>query len=154
MRKAFDLGLVDAAAIRTAGGKIRLRLLFTADQLETMLLAARADEDTDNDMKHDETACNAGNDREEQSRIEDDEDDASERAPARDSVQPTPPTAPVGRIPQTFVRQGTPAWDAWVAIGHNPRLAVRREVKGRVRTGWDFPSLFPPKSTNETHQAE
>lgn len=143
MNRAFDLGPVEAAAIRTAGGKIRLRLLFTEDQLETMLLAARAHDPPDTDMKRSETQCNA---REDENRFEDEDDDASARAP--DSVRPVPPTAPVGRRGVEFVRQGTRAWDAWVAAGHEPGLAVRREIDGRVRTGWDFPSLFPPKATS------
>lgn len=133
MKRAIDLGPVDAAAIKTSGGKIRLRLLFTEDQLESMLIAARAPE------LRDVTQCDAPE--KSQTRQDDDDDDD---AGAHESVRVVPPTAPVGRSGPEFVYQGTRAWDAWVAVGHNPKLAVRREIKGRVRTGWDFPSLFPP----------
>ncbi len=149
MNRAFDLGPVEAAAIRTAGGKIRLRLLFTEDQLETMLIAARAhdppgDATPRNAMQRDATADS------DETRIEDDEDDAGASVGVRDSVQPVPPTAPVGRSGPQFVARGTRAWDAWLKAGHNDSLCVRREHEGRVRTGWHFPSLFPPKSPEHT----
>lgn len=144
MNRAFDLGPLEAAAIRTAGGKIRLRLLFTADQLETMLMAARAHDPPDatprNAMQRDATLDS------DETRIEDDEDDAGASAHGRDSVQVVPPTAPVGRIQPQFVAQGTRAWDAWVKAGHPPTLAVRREIDGRVKSGWDFATLFPPST--------
>lgn len=140
MSRAIDLGMVEAAAIRTAGGKIRVRLLFTQDQLEAMLMAARANDPPDatdcNAMQRDATPDS------DETRFEDDEDDAG--AHVRESVRPVPPTAPVGRVPPRFVAQGTRAWDAWVQAGHPPTLAVRREVDGRVKTGWDFQTLFPP----------
>lgn len=148
MSRAVDLGPVDAAAIRTSGGKVRLRLLLTVEQLESMLLAARMNDPPDEThMERNETQCNA---REEQNRIEDDEDDAQAPERVRESVSEaatrlTSPMAPAGRIPQAFVIKGTRAWDAWVAQGHDPSLSVRREVKGQIRSGWHFPSLFPPK---------
>jgi hypothetical protein len=135
MKRAIDLGPVEAAAIKTAGGKIRLRLLLTADQLESMLIAARSD-DPDDDVRS-VTQCDAPEKTQTREDL-DDEDDARARP------QPLPPTAPVGKPGEKFVYQGTRAWDAWVAAGHPPTLAVRREHEGRVRTGWSFPSLFPP----------
>lgn len=142
MKRAIDLGPVEAAAIKTPGGKIRLRLLFSADQLEAMLMAAKSDD------PHDVTQRDASVDnvtpRLDEMREEDDGDgDAPARAP------PVPPTAPVGHPPQVFVIEGTRAWDAWVAhelaaTGRRWSLTVRRIVDGRTRSGWHFPSLFPP----------
>lgn len=142
MNRAFDLGPVEAAAIRTAGGKIRLRLLFTEDQLETMLMAARAH---DPPSAQHVTQCDAPEKTQNREDSDGDEDDASAPAHTRDSAQVVPPTAPVGRRESVFVYQGTRAWDAWVKAGHDPGLAVRREHENRVRTGWDFPTLFPPR---------
>lgn len=136
MKRAIDLGPVEAAAIKTAGGKIRLRLLLTADQLESMLIAARADDPPD-DGDAGVTQCDAP----EKTRAEDDDEDD-----AREALPRVPPTAPVGRNEPVFVIEGTKAWSAWVAAGHSPQLSVRREHEGRVRTGWHFPNLFPPKA--------
>lgn len=145
--KAIDLGPVEAAASKTPGGKIRLRLLLTADQLEAMLIAARtadADDVTQGDASADKVTQGDAPERDSEEKI-DDEDDA----PARD---PVPPTAPVGRKPQVFVIEGTRAWDAWLAHelrtnGRKWTLTVRREVDGRTRSGWHFPTLFPPAQT-------
>lgn len=48
-----------------------------------------------------------------------------------------------------FVFLGTPAWEAWVSYkkattGITWTLTTRAEIVGRWRTGWYFPSLFPP----------
>ena len=144
MKRAIDLGPVEAAAIKTAGGKIRLRLLFTADQLESMLIAARSVDPPDGDASADTvTQCNAPEKTEIRSEG-DDEDDA------READRPiVPPTAPVGRREPVFVIEGTRAWKAWSAYEHaiNGKpwtLTVRRERDGRVQKGWDFPTLFPP----------
>lgn len=140
MKRAIDLGPVDAAAIKTAGGKIRLRLLLTADQLESMLIAARSVDPPDGNAGTDNvTHCNAPDKTEIRSEG-DDEDDARE---------PVPPTAPVGRREPVFVIEGTRAWRAWVAYelavnGKPWTLTVRREQDGRVQKGWHFPTLFPP----------
>lgn len=144
MKRAIDLGPVEAAAIKTAGGKIRLRLLLTADQLESMLMAARSVDPPDSDAGPDTvTQCNAPE--KTQTRSEgDDEDDA------REAVRPiVPPTAPVGRHEPKFVIEGTRAWKAWVAYelavnGKPWTLTVRREHEGRTQKGWHFPTLFPP----------
>jgi hypothetical protein len=145
MKRAIDLGLVEAAAIKTAGGKIRLRLLFTADQLESMLIAARSIDPPDGDANADAvTQCNAP-ERDEIRSEGDDEDDA------REAGQPiVPPTAPVGRHDPVFVIEGTRAWKAWSeyekAVNGKPwKLTVRREHQGRTQKGWHFPTLFPPR---------
>lgn len=141
MKRAIDLGMVDAAAIKTPGGKIRLRLLLSADQLEAMLMAARSNDPPEEEVQRSATPRNA---REDENRIEDDEDDASARADAPDSVQRVAPTAPVGRVEEKFVIEGTRAWKAWLSAGHPPSLSVRRRMEdGKVRSGWHFPSLFP-----------
>jgi hypothetical protein len=46
--------------------------------------------------------------------------------------------------PKVFVAKGTRAWDAWVARGHKPGLAYSRGMPGDSRTGWWFPTLWPP----------
>jgi hypothetical protein len=144
MRRAFDLGPVDAAAIKTAGGKIRLRLLFTQDQLEAMLMQARSLDPPDSDADvRSVTQCDAPEKKEKRLEV-DDEDDAREA-----SRSPVPPTAPVGRREPVFVIEGTRAWKAWSeyekAVNGKPwELTVRREHEGRTQKGWHFPTLFPP----------
>jgi len=145
VKRAIDLGPVEAAAIKTSGGKIRLRLLFTADQLESMLIAARSVDPPDSDASTDAvTQCNAPEKTQTRSEV-DDEDDA------READRPIePPTAPVGRREPQFVIEGTRAWKAWVAYelavnGKPWTLTVRREHEGRTQKGWHFPTLFPPK---------
>ena len=141
MKRAIDLGPVEAAAIKTAGGKIRLRLLFSADQLESMLMAARSVDPPDGDADaHTVTQCDAPEKTETRSEV-DDEDDAREGVP---------PTAPVGRHEPVFVIEGTRAWKAWSAYEHAVNgkpwtLAIRRELQGRTQKGWHFPTLFPPE---------
>lgn len=49
-----------------------------------------------------------------------------------------------------FVYQGTPAWDAWMAFkqattGYRPTLTKTVVFDGEKRTGWWFPTLFPPR---------
>jgi hypothetical protein len=48
------------------------------------------------------------------------------------------------RQERVFVIVGTPAWDAWLKLrGSVP--TSQHIVEGKMRTGWWFPSLFPPK---------
>lgn len=134
MKRAIDIGPVDAAAIRTRGGKVRLRLHFSVEQLEAMLRAAMAEDAIDDEeadsrldnMKRSVTQCNAPE--EDERRSEDDGGDARARA-APDRV---------------FVIEGTRAWKAWLAHrrrglptcdGHGPHAGKR---------GWYMPTLFPP----------
>lgn len=113
MKRAIDIGPVDAAATKTAGGKVRLRLLFTMEQLAALM----------------EVAGGEG---------EDDDTEAQAKPAA-----PEPPK-------RVFVREGTPAWDAWTT--HKRRthpdwnLTVQHTDNGRRVTGWWFPSLFPPNA--------
>lgn len=144
MKRAIDLGPVEAAAIKTAGGKIRLRLLLTADQLESMLIAARSVDPPDGDADvRSVTQCNAP----EKTQTRSESDDGGD---AREADRPiVPPTAPVGRREPQFVIEGTRAWKAWLAYekavnGVTWTLTVRREHQGRVQSGWHFPTLFPP----------
>ena len=46
-------------------------------------------------------------------------------------------------VSRVFVARGTPAWDAWASAGHKPTLISEHQGK----TGWWFPTLFPPRST-------
>ena len=46
-------------------------------------------------------------------------------------------------VSRVFVARGTPAWDAWANAGHKPTLISEHAGK----TGWWFPTLFPPRST-------
>lgn len=115
MKRAIDIGPVDAAVTKTAGGKVRLRLLFTEEQLAMLLDAAR-----DGDVEGD------------------DEDVAAKPAPE-------PAADPAKRV---FVREGTPAWDAWVTYRRRDKpdwyITTQHLEGGRTLTGWWFPSLFPP----------
>lgn len=141
MARAVDIGPLDAAAIRTRGGKVRLRLHFTVEQLETMLRAAMMDGGADDDaieaniaeVKRSVTQCNAP---ERESRTDrQDEDDARASPPAR-----------------VFVIEGTRAWNAWLA--HRRRLGLLASAPVTVghgehagKRGWYFDSLFPPPPT-------
>lgn len=143
MKRAVDIGPLDAAAIKTGSGKVRLRLLFTVDQLEALLRAARDDDD---DMKRSVTQCNAPD--ESQTREEvDDEDDARARPP------PQPPKV-VDRADYVFVIEGTPAWIAWLdhrARNRQPRslpTTSRQDEGGHWKRGWWLPTLFPPPPTD------
>lgn len=151
MKRAIDLGAVEAAAIRTPSGKIRLRLLLSAEQLEQMLIAAR-DGDADAYDEEDVTQCDAssgtvthGDARGEKRRSEhDDEDDARARPPPTRSAATTDPPKP-----KVFVIRGTRAWDAW--MDHRKRTAGKTScpmtthvVDGTRRDGWWFETLFPP----------
>lgn len=56
-----------------------------------------------------------------------------------------PPAGPI------FVREGTPAWTAWKAFKERERgrpwnLSTGGSGENRGKTGWYFPSLFPPKT--------
>ena len=68
-----------------------------------------------------------------------------------------PPPQPVGADPalptkQVFVFDNTPAYQAWakrMAIDHGLRswnLTTRMLIDGQWRTGWYFPTLFPPET--------
>lgn len=143
MKRAVDIGPLDAAAIRTRGGKVRLRLHFTVEQLETMLRAAMEDEGSDDDaieaniaeVKRSVTQCNAP---ERESRTDQqDDDDARARA------------SPPARV---FVIEGTRAWNAW--ISHRKRLGLLASPPVTMghgehagKRGWYFESLFPPTAT-------
>jgi hypothetical protein len=65
-----------------------------------------------------------------------------------------PPIEPMGAVidqkaKQIFVIEGTRAWKAWVAFKTHEchrrwNLCTNATIKGRIRRGWYFPSLFPP----------
>ncbi len=73
------------------------------------------------------------------------------------SYKPPPlaPDQPQGAIQRdasqrVFVYVGTRAWEAWLAhklrtTGVRWTLTTTRTVDGERRTGWDFPTLFPPE---------
>lgn len=132
----ISIGGVDAAVSRTPSGKIRVRLNFTVEQLESMLAAAKAgaDEDvsTDDPMKRTVTQCNAP---ESEQRREERDDGGDPRA--------KPTTA-------VFVIEGTPAWNAWlnyteITTGRRSMPVVMVLVNGKMRDGWWKPTLFPPR---------
>lgn len=145
-RRAVEIGAVDCAAIKTPGGKVRLRLLFTIEQLEALLVAAKGDDaDDETHMKRNETHGNARTESE-QNR----EDSGGGDARAR------PPPAPPATIEQNvFVIEGTRAWDAWKAYktrekGMEWSLSTHRVHEGKRQNGWYFPTLFPPSTTTTT----
>jgi hypothetical protein len=123
MKRAVDIGPLDAAAIKTSGGKVRLRLMFTVEQIEALLEAARNGDGDDEEQADDVLRANLG------------------RAQAPD---------PAKRV---FVREGTPAWDSWVTYkrassGNADWYLTTSHIEGgKTLTGWWFPSLFPPKNT-------
>lgn len=45
------------------------------------------------------------------------------------------------------VIEGTKAWEAHVQAGHPRTLVANIVVDGKRQRGWEFPTLFPPKST-------
>jgi hypothetical protein len=58
-----------------------------------------------------------------------------------------------------FVRCGTPAWDAWVRYKTRERrtawtLTTTVRIDGERRTGWHFPTLFPPGESAQSESAE
>lgn len=67
-----------------------------------------------------------------------------------------PPPQPVAadteaKVNPIFVFEGSRAWDAWVAFEKKRRgvtwtLATRKQVDGKWRTGWYWPTLFPPNA--------
>ena len=138
-KRAIDIGPVEAAAIKTVGGKVRLRLLFTVEQIEALLAAARDNDDGDEESRN-VTQSHA---REEKRRKIDDADDAGARA--RATV--VPPQQNWG----VFVCEGTRAWDAWMRVkrvnGRYWNMTKVVVVNGERRTGWYFPTLFPPAAT-------
>lgn len=83
-------------------------------------------------------------------------DGAHPFASAPRSYKPPPlaPEAPQGALHPNaskpiFVYAGTRAWDAWVAFkkrerGINWTLTTTITIEGQRRTGWSFPTLFPP----------
>lgn len=138
MKRAVDIGPVDAAAIKISGGKVRLRLLFTTEQLEALLLAAR--EDDDEAVKRNVTQCNAP-EKSESRREVDDEDDA----------RATSPPKAIERSKYVFVIEGTRAWQAWldhrVCTGQIKSMpTTMAQVDGAHRRGWYLPTLFPPST--------
>lgn len=143
MKRAVDIGPVDAAAIKMHGGKIRLRLLFSVEQLEALLAAAQ--EDRDDAMKRDVTQCNAPEKSRADTDIEDD-DDARERRPI------TPKPQSPSSVDRVFVIEGSRAWDAWVkhkraTSGVAWTMTTSAVVQGEMRRGWYFgTTLFPIRS--------
>lgn len=68
-----------------------------------------------------------------------------------------PPPQPVAadteaKIHPIFVFEGTPAYDAWAVVMakrsgiRSWHLVTRKLVDGRWRSGWYFPTLFPPQA--------
>jgi hypothetical protein len=58
-----------------------------------------------------------------------------------------------------FVRCGTRAWDAWVKHKERERrvawtLTTTLVIDGERRTGWHFPTLFPPSGETASGSAE
>lgn len=123
MAKAVDLGTAEAAASVTPGGRVKLRFLLSVEQLESLLALARAGGEG-----------------------------AAIEAEALARPRPAALAAPreVAReAPGTvFVREGTPAWKAWLAVKRAAKpgwnVTTERTIDGRRYTGWWFPSLFPP----------
>ena len=76
-------------------------------------------------------------------------------AGAMRSYKPPPPQ-PVGEVfnnaKEVFVFERTPAYEAWCKVKAKQRglsswkLTTRKLVDGQWRSGWYFPSLFPPES--------
>ncbi len=68
-----------------------------------------------------------------------------------------PPPQPVGEVfdnsKQFFAYEGTRAYEDWAKVKarengiRNWHLTTRKLVDGQWRSGWYFPSLFPPSST-------
>jgi hypothetical protein len=140
MNRAVDIGPVETAAFKTQSGKVRVRLLFTIEQLEALLAVAReGGNGPPDDVSRSVTLCHAPES--EQNRTDEEEgDDVRERArAARHSVDPPPE--------RVFVIEGTKAWDAWMR--HRSEQGIRgcptttHTVDGQRRQGWFFPSLFP-----------
>lgn len=116
--RAKSIGSVDVAISRTPSGKVRARLMFSIEQLEAMLEAARNGD------------------------VDDDEDHP--QGPER-KAKPEPEPTPAQSV---FVREGTRAWAAWLAHKRrtNPVWYLTKEstIDGKRFTGWWFPTLFPP----------
>lgn len=88
--------------------------------------------------------------------------DAREETPRayRPRTYKPPPPQPLGAVvadreaKMIFVFAGTRAWDAWVKCKRKEtgvtcwNLTTTAIIDGRQRTGWWFPSLFPPPSRN------
>jgi hypothetical protein len=139
MKRAGDIGPVDAAVTRTRGGKARLRLIFTVAQLESMLKAAlEADDETaeayiDNVTQRDGgvTQCDAPEEMKRRTESHGGDD---------------------ARASSVFVIEGTRAWRAWTSAMTRERairwtLTTTHVVDGKSRRGWWFPALFPPSAT-------
>lgn len=75
-----------------------------------------------------------------------------------------PPLAPQGALhpdaaKPIFVYMGTPAWEAWMAnklatTGGRWTLTKTMIIDGEKRTGWWFPTLFPPRREGEKESGE
>jgi hypothetical protein len=138
VKRAVDIGLVDAAAIKTAGGKVRLRLLFTVDQLAALMEAA-------SEETGDAAGADADVSRTVTHRHAPDKTQSREEDGGGEDARATPPQ-------RTFVIEGTRAWDAWMArklkeTGRKWTLKTTRIEGGKRQSGWYFDSLFPPSST-------
>lgn len=72
-----------------------------------------------------------------------------------------PPPQPMGALSEkakdpVFVFEGSRAWEAWVAFkkrttGHTWTLSRSTVIDGKHRTGWWFPTLFPPSDKAESN---
>lgn len=74
---------------------------------------------------------------------------------------PPSPSEPLGAVladkeaKLIFVYQGTEAWRAWIdhirkTEGRTWTLARTQVIDGKTRSGWWWPSLFPPSSQSQT----
>ena len=164
IKRAIDLGPVDAAVLASGNGRARLRLYLSVEQLEIMLAAARGDIG-----KRSVTQCNAMK-RSVTQRNQTAENGVSPFAPSPFSphtphITPTPHTpsgAAVTRAredrPSVWVSEGTRAWRAWESwwLLHRPGRKIpvtRRIIDAREHTGWWFVSLFPPRDQAENQSS-
>lgn len=82
------------------------------------------------------------------------------RSAALRSYKPPPPQPIAADTEQktnpVFVYEGTRAWEAWCRYECRKRgisrwsLTVRAQIEGKWRTGWYWPSLFPPNTQTES----
>lgn len=123
MKRAIDIGPVEAAAIKTGRGKVRLRLLFTQEQIAALLEEARREDDGDAEPE--------------------------EKVDRQTAAKVAKQSVGAGPAERVFVIEGTKAWAAWMTYRRNvegkPSCPTTSHiVEGRSRDGWWFPSLFPP----------
>lgn len=91
---------------------------------------------------------------------------SSPLAAALRKYQPPPPVSEAAQgalhpdaSKPIFVYQGTRAWDAWMkhklrTTGHHFGLSKTMLLEGQKRTGWWFPTLFPPSEETGKESAE